>query len=239
MVAITRRGVLTAIGSITALAVVGREALSPSEAAAASGDLPALPPALKPEVFRERQAKLRSAAKARGIDAIFVTPSTNLARAANLGIGRSERLTALVLFTDGPAVLVTPSFEEANHRRTAVVDDVRVWTEEQDPIALTAKVLGARKSLGIEGTTSYATAQALAGAASVPLQEATALFDPLRMVKSEEEQAFIKEASRRTNLAIESTHKKMRAGMTESDVARILEEEFTRLGVRGGGLVQF
>ena len=239
MVAITRRGVLTAIGSITALAVVGREALSPSEAAAASGDLPALPPALKPEVFRERQAKLRSAAKARGIDAIFVTPSTNLAWAANLGIGRSERLTALVLFTDGPAVLVTPSFEEANHRRTAVVDDVRVWTEEQDPIALTAKVLGARKSLGIEGTTSYATAQALAGAASVPLQEATALFDPLRMVKSEEEQAFIKEASRRTNLAIESTHKKMRAGMTESDVARILEEEFTRLGVRGGGLVQF
>jgi len=31
----------------------------------------------------------------------------------------------------------------------------------------------------------------------------------------------------------------MRAGMMESEVARILEEEFGRLGVRGGGLVQF
>jgi Xaa-Pro dipeptidase len=239
MAVFTRRSVLTGIGSAATLAVLGRDALAPRPAEAASGDNPPLPAALKPDVFRERQAKLRSAAKARGIDAIFLTPSTNLAWAANLAIGRSERLSALVLFTEGPAVLVTPSFEEANHRRTAVVDDVRVWTEEQDPIALTAKVLGARKSLGIEGTTSYATAQALAGAASVPLQEATALFDPLRMVKSEEEQGFIKEASRRTNLAIESTHRKMRAGMTESDVARILEEEFTRLGVRGGGLVQF
>lgn len=239
MVAFTRRGVLTAIGSVTALAVVGREAFFPSEAAAASGDLPALPPALKPEVFRERQAKLRAAAKARGIDAIFVTPSTNLAWSANLGIGRSERLTALILFTDGPSILVTPSFEESNHKRSAVADEVKTWTEEQDPIALTAKVLAGRKSVGIEGSTSYATAIALAAAASVKLEEGTSLFDPLRMIKSDEEQVFIKEASRRTNLAIEATHKRMRAGMTESDVSRILEEEFTRLGVRGGGLVQF
>ena len=39
--------------------------------------------------------------------------------------------------------------------------------------------------------------------------------------------------------AIEATHKRMRAGMTEHDVSRILEEEFARQGVRGGGLVQF
>jgi Xaa-Pro dipeptidase len=31
----------------------------------------------------------------------------------------------------------------------------------------------------------------------------------------------------------------MRSGMSESDVARILEEEFAKQGARGGGLVQF
>ena len=93
-----------------------------------------------------------------------MTPSTNLAYSANLAIGRSERLTALLLFTDGPAVLVTPSFEEANHKRTAVVDDVKTWQEEEDPIALAGRLLSGKKAIGVEGSTSYATVEtSLAG----------------------------------------------------------------------------
>lgn len=71
------------------------------------------------------------------------------------------------------------------------------------------------------------------------LEDATAAFDAFRMIKSPEEQAFVREAARRTNLAIDATHRRMRAGMTERDVGRILEEEFSRVGAHGGGLVQF
>ena len=198
-----------------------------------------LPPPLKPDAFRERQAKLRNEAKARGLDALFVTPSTNLAYSANLAIGRSERLTALLLFADGPAVLVTPSFEESNHRRSAVVDEVRTWQEEEDPIALVAKLISGKKAIGIEGSTAYGTVTALASASAAKVEDAMAVFDALRTVKSDEEQGFIREAARRTNLAITATHKRMRAGMTENEVAKILEDEFSKLGVRGGGLVQF
>lgn len=206
--------------------------------AAAPEALP-LPPPLKPDAFRERQAKLRNEAKARGLDALFVTPSTNLAYSANLAIGRSERLTALLLFADGPAVLVTPSFEESNHRRSAVVDEVRTWQEEEDPIALVAKLISGKKAIGIEGSTAYGTVTALASASAAKVEDAMAVFDALRTVKSDEEQGFIREAARRTNLAITATHKRMRAGMTENEVAKILEDEFSKLGVRGGGLVQF
>jgi Xaa-Pro dipeptidase len=59
------------------------------------------------------------------------------------------------------------------------------------------------------------------------------------MVKSAEEQAFLREAGRRTNLAIVATHKRLSRGMTESEAANILEQEFLRLGVHGDGLVQF
>jgi Xaa-Pro dipeptidase len=194
---------------------------------------------LKPEAFRERQAKLRAEAKTRGLDALFVTPSTNLAYSANLAIGRSERLTALLLFSDGPAVLLTPSFEEANHKRTAVVDDVKTWQEDEDPIALAGKLLSGKKTVGIEGSTNYATVTALSQASPAKIEDGTAVFDTLRMVKSAEEQAFIRDAARRTSLAIEETHKRMRSGMSESEVARILEEEFAKHGARGGGLVQF
>jgi Xaa-Pro dipeptidase len=194
---------------------------------------------LKPDAYRERQAKLRAEAKSRGLDALFVTPSTNLAYSANLAIGRSERLTALLLFADGPAVLVTPSFEEANHKRSAVADEVKTWQEEEDPIALVAKLVSGKKNLGIEGSTAFGTVTALAAATPVKIEDATPVFDALRMVKSAEEQAFIREAAKRTNMAIDATHRRMHAGMTENEVSKILDEEFSKLGVRGGGLVQF
>ena len=230
----TRRRLLTSAGAAAAAS-----ALPPATPAMAGPDAPPLPSPLKAETFKERQAKLRAEAKARGLDVLFVTPSTNLAYTANLSIGRSERLTALLLFADGPSVLLTPSFEEANHRKTAVVDDVKTWQEDDDPIALAGKLLAGRKTIGVEGTTAYATVAALSAAPALKIEDGTPVFDALRMIKSEEEQAFIREAARRTNLAISATHTRMRAGMSESDVARILEEEFSRQGVRGGGLVQF
>jgi Xaa-Pro dipeptidase len=236
----TRRSLLTG-AAIAAAAVAASDLLEPGPVLASPKDENPLPPPPAADVFRERQAKLRAAAKARGLDALFVTPSTNLAWSANLAIGRSERLTALLVLADGPSILVTPSFEEANHKRNAVSDEVKTWTEEQDPLALTAMLLGSRKAVGVEGSTAWGTAQGLSAAlgANAKLEDATPVFDPLRAVKTEAEQAYIKEAARRTNAAIAATHKRMRAGMTESDVARILEEEYVKIGVHGGGLVQF
>src|ERR1700675_1833986 len=195
MMRINRRSLFRGAGAAAAAS-----ALPAVPLVAAGPDAPPLPPALKPDVFRERQARLRAGAKERGVDVLFVTPSTNLAYAANLAIGRSERLTALLLFTDGPAVLVTPSFEEANHKKTAVIDDVKTWQEDEAPTALARKLLCGRKTPGVEGTTNYATAMALSAATSVKIEDATPVFDGLRMIKSPEEQAFIRDAGKRTNL---------------------------------------
>jgi Xaa-Pro dipeptidase len=224
---------MTATGTAAAAAL----ALGPAVGSAAS-PAPPLPAALPADAFRERQSKMRAAAKAAGLTALFVTPSTNLAYAANLSIGRSERLTALLLFTDGPAVLVTPSFEAENHRRDAVVDDIVPWPEDQDPLPLAARRLGPGP-VGIEGTTAYDTVNRLAAAGPLTARDATEIFEALRRIKSAEEQAFIREAARRTNLAIDAVHRELAAGKTEGEVSALLESEFQALGVRGGGLVQF
>jgi Xaa-Pro dipeptidase len=198
---------------------------------------PPLPPPLPAPTFKGRQDALRAAAKERGLDALFVMPSTNLAYTANLAIFRSERLTALLLFADGPAVLVTPNFEEGNHRKTAVVDDVKTWKEDEDPIALVAKTLGGRAAVGIEGSTETVTR--LSEAFSGKLSDASDVFDRLRRVKSAEEQALIRAAGDRTTRAIVATHRRVRKGMSEQAVSDLLDDEFRRLGVKGGGLVQF
>jgi Xaa-Pro dipeptidase len=153
-------------------------------------------------------------------------------------MGRSERLTALLLFTDGPAVLVTPAFEESNVTRDATTDDVKTWQEDQDPIAIAAKLLSGR-TVGIEGSTAYSTVSLISSAASAKTEDASPIFDALRAVKSEEELSYIKEAGRRTVLAIGETHERLRKGMTEREVSGILEQEFSQVGVRGDGLVQF
>jgi Xaa-Pro dipeptidase len=230
---LTRRRWIAAAGAAAAAASVPAERVS-----AVPPESPPLPPALKPDVYRERQAKLRAGAKARGWDALFVTPSTNLAYATGLSMWRSERLTALVLLTDGPAVLITPAFEESNVTRDATVDDVKTWKEDEDPVPIAANLLS-RKSVGIEGSTAFSTASLVSAAASAKAEDAAALFDALRSVKSEEELALLKEAGRRTVLAIAATHELMRRGMTEREVSNVLEAEFRKLGVSGGGLVQF
>jgi Xaa-Pro aminopeptidase len=229
---LTRRAWMAATGAAAAAAAW------PAKLSAAETAAP-LPPPLPAEVFRDRQARLRAGARAVGIDVLYATPSTNLAYSANLAIGRSERLTALLLFVDGPAVLVTPSFEADNHRRDAVVDDVVTWKEDEDPEALVAKTLGKARVVGIEGSTAFATAARLRAATSVEERDATPIFDALRTVKSAEEQALIRDAARRTSLAIAATHKRLSRGVTEREVATWLEQEFQKQGVSGGGLVQF
>ena len=230
---VTRRSLFVTAGAAAAAAGLPAPRLEAASAA------PPLPEPFPSSVFRERQDKLRAAARARGMDALFVMPSTNLSYAANLDIFRSERLTALLLFSDGPAILVTPNFEEANHRREAVIDDVKPWKEDQDPIALTAKLLEGKSVLGVEGMTPYETVVKLTAAFPGKIEDATSVFDGLRRIKSPGEQAMIRAAAERTILAIAATQRRIRKGMTEKQVSNMLSEEFTRLGVEGGGLVQF
>jgi Xaa-Pro dipeptidase len=213
-------------------------ALAPPRLLAATPAAAPLPPPLPADGFRERQARLRSGARAAGVTALLATPSTSLAWATNLGIDRSERLTALILLVDGPAILVTPTFEAENHRRNAVVDEIVSWNEDEDPMAAVVKVLP-RGVVGIEGTTAYDTVTRLTAAAPLEARDATEIFAAPRRIKSPEEQAFIREAARRTILAIESTHRSLAAEKTEGEISAVLEREFRALGVRGGGLVQF
>ena len=67
MTAWTRRRVLTVAGTTAAIAA-GIGGFEPREALGAAAAAP-LPPPLPADVFRDRQGRLRAAAKARGIEA--------------------------------------------------------------------------------------------------------------------------------------------------------------------------
>ncbi|MFX8519982.1 aminopeptidase P family N-terminal domain-containing protein, partial [Acinetobacter baumannii] len=70
---------------------------------------------------------------------------------------RSERLTAAIIPVEGTPCIVTPFFEEPSVRQTLGVEaEVRVWQEDENPLALVAGFLEDRKlggqPVGIEET---------------------------------------------------------------------------------------
>jgi len=201
--------------------------------------VPPLPPPLPPDVFRERQEKALAGATRRGFDALVVLPSTNYRYLTNTDPGRSERLIALLLRAGMPATVVTPFFEEERVKRDAVIGRTVSWQEHEDPADLVAKLLSGSTRVGLEGSTDVFSAERLHAASGAACFDATAVFDALRMVKSEAEKALIRDAAFRTTSAIAATQRRLREGMTEQEVGEILAEEFRKLLVRGGGLVQF
>ena len=112
-------------------------------------------PSLPPEVFQRRLQRAQAELKARKLDLLIATPSTNFEYLTSYNPGRSERLIALLLPVDGTPAVVCPSFEVERMRRHSVIADLRGWEEQGDPFAVvreTVRRLGTGSSGGTKGT---------------------------------------------------------------------------------------
>src|SRR6266516_1248252 len=93
-------------------------------------------PSLSPEVFARRLDRARGELKARGLDLLIATPSTNYEYLTGYNPGRSERLIALLLPVVGAPAIVCPSFEVERIKRHSVVTALHGWEEQAAPPAL-------------------------------------------------------------------------------------------------------
>ncbi len=180
-----------------------------------------------------RAAELGAAA---GLDALLITPGPDLRYLVGSRAESFERLTCLVIPTDGSAAtVVVPRLELASLNESAVAElgvPVRDWVDGQDPYALVAELL--------PGASAVAVAEAMPALHLVPLAArfggtpvlATPVIRQLRMLKDADEI----DALRRAGAAIDRVHARMgewlRAGRTEAQVAAdisaaILEEGHT------------
>jgi len=94
--------------------------------------------------------------------------------------------------------------------------------------------------MGIEPTTSYQSYRRLAR--TLPgwrFEDGALVTERLRIIKSPEEIALIRQAIAATEASIAATFSQLAVGMTERDVAQLLSREMASRGSPGGGLVQF
>jgi Xaa-Pro dipeptidase len=230
-----RRTLLSAAGASSALAVLRPELLF---AAGAVADLSSMTTGVAPvgrDEYQARIARARTLMGRHGIGALLIEPGASMVYFTGVHWWRSERLTAAILPRDGDIAIVTPHFEEPSVRESLRVPaEVRVWNEDEDPLATVAGVLRDRKtagSIGVEETVRFFAVDALRRAMPrVDIVNGAPVVRGCRMVKSAAELALMQTAADVTIAAYRHTVPRIKAGMTPQDIAAMMDAAHEALG---------
>jgi Xaa-Pro dipeptidase len=233
----SRRSLLAAGAALPLLGLAGG-------ARAADPDLPNLAKGAVPIGAEERRARLARAQalmQRHGIGAVLIEPGSSLVYFTGVLWWRSERLTAAILPAEGDPCIVTPYFEEPSVRESlGIPAEVRVWQEDQNPLAIAAGFLRDRKlahrPVGIEETVRYFAVEALQRALpGTRLVSANPVVRGCRMIKTAPEIALMQAAADVTIAAYRWSWPRIEAGMIPQDIGALMSAATRSLG----GTVEF
>jgi Xaa-Pro dipeptidase len=223
------------MGAAAALA-----ALAPSRASAAdtaSGLKPmtgGITPISRAE-YQARIAKARALMSLHGIGALLIEPGASMVYFTGVHWWRSERLTAAILPREGEIAIVTPHFEEPSVRESLEVPaEVRVWNEDEDPLATVAGILRDRKvtaPVAVEETVRFFAIDALRRAMPrVDIRNGAPVVRGCRMLKSAAELALMQKAADITIAAYRHCATRIVRGMTPKDIGAMMDAAHEALG---------
>lgn len=170
---------------------------------------------------------LRGVAEAEGLDAVALVPGSSFRRLMGRSFHSHERPLAVILPRRGAPVAVVPALEGPDFAALDFPGAVFHWPDETgfaDAFAAAARALPPVASIGVEGQVMRvferdALAAAFPGAR---IRDAGAAIAALRLRKTAEELACLREAVRVSEAAFAATLPAIRAGMTEAEVASLL-----------------
>jgi Xaa-Pro dipeptidase len=237
-------GVVAAAPSLPAIAISQKqdEPFPPSLARLQSRKSEAVPITAQERAARLERA--RTLMSENSLDAILLMEGTSLRYFTGIRWWGGERLFALVLPAKGTAFYVCPAFEEGRaHEQIAqspdgTQADVRTWQEDESPYERVAQGLKERGistgRLGIEETMRFVFTDGIAKAAPrATLTSATPVTAGCRMIKSPNEIALMRLAAQVTLAVYEAVYQALSEGMTQRDVADLIDKAYTRMGFPG------
>ncbi|TSE01641.1 aminopeptidase P family protein [Skermania sp. ID1734] len=185
------------------------------------------------QVYRQRLDRAAQLTADAGFDGLVVTPGPDLQYLVGSAASSFERLTCLVVPSDGSrASMVIPKLELASHNDSAIAElglPVLDWVDGADPYQLAASVLKPSPRTAVADAMPALHLLPLAAVFGALPALATPILRELRMIKDASEI----EALRRAGAAIDRVHARMgewlRPGRTErevgADIARAIIDE--------------
>jgi D-alanyl-D-alanine dipeptidase len=176
-----------------------------------------------------------------GVDFLLVSPSSDMVYLAGCHLAPSERPALLILAPAGPPTLLVPALELPSLAGLAEPFVVRGWGEADDPLVQLRELLGKVGSRCVLAISDQLWASFLLRLqASLPKARfipASKLLRGLRMVKSAEEIALLKEAAARADRVFQQVLSNGVAGLTEKGLSTriaslMLQEGFDQVEFR-------
>ncbi|MDA3631118.1 Xaa-Pro peptidase family protein [Saccharopolyspora sp. WRP15-2] len=190
-------------------------------------------------VLAARLNRAAETAAAADLDALLISPGSDLQYLLGAGGESHERLTCLVLPADGRPALVLPKLEELGFADIPLAElgiEVVTWVDGQDPHAMVADLAGrGGKPNRLAVADAMPALHVLPLRAALPDAEQVLAGRVLRELRMRKDAAEI-EALRKAGAAIDRVHNRMaeflKAGRTEAEVgadltAAIIEEGHT------------
>jgi Xaa-Pro aminopeptidase len=207
--------------------------------------LPNAAPPIADEERRARIAKAQRLMTEQGIGAIVLEGGTSMSYFVNVRWGLSERPFLLVIPAKGEVAYVSPGFEEQRAREVIKFsNDVRVWQEDDDPLALVGGILKDRgvstAKIGVEERVRFFVANGLSKA--LPASQivlATPVTAGCRMIKSATEIANMQYAMDITLAAFKAGLATLREGMTQGELGGNITAAYRQMGAGGAIAVSF
>lgn len=95
----------------------------------------------------DRLDAARARARERGVDALLITPGSDLRYLIGVGGASHERLTCLVVPVEGDPTLVVPRLEYAGYGELPV--EARTWVDSEDPHGMVADLVGKAATVAV------------------------------------------------------------------------------------------
>jgi Xaa-Pro dipeptidase len=210
---------------------------------------------ITPDEFRQRIERAQqlmgdaplapsgSPSQATKYDALFFAPGTSLYYFTGIRWGLSERLVGLVIPRTGRPILVVPAFEEGRLREKLHLPiEVHIWQEDQSPTKIAAAALAEQNirtgRMGIEETAGFTFFDHLRDAAAgFEFASADSVTIACRAHKSAHELELMRLACDATFDVFRATFASLKEGMSQEDIAHLVEAGFAKMNLHGGALV--
>lgn len=194
-------------------------------------------PCFSTDEFARRHAAARELMDGESLDALLLFGNRASHHEVQYLTNLPVAFEAALLFPmrSDPVLWVNYANHQATARSVAVVDDVR-WAGDDVAASVAGELLArelALKRIGVAGPVSHARWSALSRLLShAELIDISAALSRQRLVKSDEEIEWARRGAELTDLAIEALRRELRPGLTEHDLAAIVQSAYYAHGGR-------
>lgn len=190
------------------------------------------------DIYESRLSVIREKMKERDIDGIILFPSSNQYYATGFRTFPGERLLLTIIPLMGEPFFIAPMLYESQVKKESRIRDIIPWTDEDKPYEILKMAMGKRgiKSGRFAVDDNMYAVQLLSMINALPEIEFLPMGDllgNLRLSKSAEEIDNIRIASKIVDEVVEEVRKNARPGMTEIEIAAMMEFEMRKRGSEG------